>query len=234
VLALAAWTAMRRLPRPAHPGPESAPSRPLPVLERAPRPVEPTATVERGSPPAPPIEWHRRPVTPSAGPPDSSVFAPLTPSPTEARLAEESAALGHALIGEVVLDVRVLGPGPRARRLEALTDQTVAAVQMRATDLLIWFQPSGLALHTPMGVRGSWSIYPREEAEHEFGWSANCMLDVDRWRAVCRAAVVCEIPHRGTGRRSSCPAGAATDAPLTAAPRSGQRPSRSANAHARP
>jgi len=69
----------------------------------------------------------------------------------------------------------------------------VAAVQVRATDVLIWFQPSGLALHTRMGVRGFWAVYPRDEAGHEPGRLARCIPYVDRWRAVCREAVVCEF-----------------------------------------
>jgi len=123
VVALAAWTAMRRRPRPAHPGyGPPVPSRPLPVLERVPGPVEPPANGERSEPPAASIEWHRRPAPPrpappAAGPPpDPPLFTPLTPSPTEEGLSEEAAALGRALVGEVVLDAQILGRGQARAR----------------------------------------------------------------------------------------------------------------------
>lgn len=91
--------------------------------------------------------------------------------------------LGRALTG-----TRLTGGQPAAVRGE-----TVSAVTSRGKHLLIDLQPSGLVLHSHMGMSGSWHLYRPEDPWRRSRGSARAVLESDGWVAVCFAAPVCEL-----------------------------------------
>jgi endonuclease VIII len=93
--------------------------------------------------------------------------------------------LGRALQGRAVTG----GPAP-------LRGQTVAAVEARGKHLLIWFDPSDLALHSHMRMRGSWHLYRPGERWRRPRASARIAIETDEWVAVCFGAPVCDLLTR--------------------------------------
>ena len=105
--------------------------------------------------------------------------------------------LRQALQGRTVIDVRtvvaqVTRLGPRR-----LIGQRVDAVESRGKHLLISFAPSGLVLHTHMGMNGSWHVYRRGERWRKSAGMARFVVDVEgdgeAWTAVCFTPPVCEL-----------------------------------------
>lgn len=94
-----------------------------------------------------------------------------------------AANLRRALEGAVVT-------GGRPARLR---DQTVAAVEARGKHLLVWFAPSGLALHTHMMMSGSWHLYRPGSRWRRSPGAAKVVLETSDWVAVCFAAPVVEL-----------------------------------------
>jgi endonuclease-8 len=102
-------------------------------------------------------------------------------------------ALHAALGGQVVTGFRARHPAAAAaaRRLRVVGD-TVAAVEARGKHLLVHFA-RGAALHTHLGMRGSWHLYRPgsrwRRPEHE----ARAVVETPRAVAVCFAAPTVEV-----------------------------------------
>lgn len=105
------------------------------------------------------------------------------------------------------IDGRVVTEGP-----ERLRGQTVAVVQPRGKHILIWFEPSGLALHTHMRMSGSWHLYRPGEVWRKPRRHATVMLGTDEWVAVCFSAPVCAILTEGQVDRHPALGGLGPDA----------------------
>lgn len=73
---------------------------------------------------------------------------------------------------------------------ERLRGQTVAGIESRGKHLLIWFRPSGLALHTHMMMQGSWHLYRPGESWRRSRAAARVVLETPEWVAVCFSAPV--------------------------------------------
>lgn len=104
-----------------------------------------------------------------------------------------AARLRAALVGG-----RVERAESRARRVAdlgtgRLVGQTVEAVESRGKHLLVWFAPSGLALHTHLGMHGTWHVYRPGQPLRKPAERAAIVLGVADRAAVCFAAPVCEL-----------------------------------------
>lgn len=104
--------------------------------------------------------------------------------------------LRQALAGREVLRVATNVPQVRLLGPNRLVGQTVADVESRGKHLLCWFQPSDLALHTHMMMRGSWHVYRPAQRWRKSERAARIVLDVPGWTAVCFNAPVCELLSR--------------------------------------
>jgi endonuclease VIII len=104
-----------------------------------------------------------------------------------------------------VAQVRALGP-------DRLVGQTVAAVEPRGKHLLVWFSPSGLALHTHMKMTGSWHLYRAGERWRKPAQWARVSLSTAEHVAVCFSAPVCELLARAQVDRHPSLAGLGPDA----------------------
>jgi endonuclease VIII len=87
---------------------------------------------------------------------------------------------------------------PRLSRLGfgRLVGQTVETVESRGKHLLVWFAPSGLALHTHMMLRGSWHTYRPGERWRKPERLARVVLATRSATAVCFSAPVVELLSR--------------------------------------
>lgn len=85
-----------------------------------------------------------------------------------------------------VAQIRALGP----RRL---VGQTLARVESRGKHMLLWFAPSGLALHTHMRMTGSWHLYRPGQRWGKPERLATIVLEFGDVTAVCFSAPVCEL-----------------------------------------
>jgi endonuclease-8 len=81
--------------------------------------------------------------------------------------------------------------GPRR-----LLGETITLVEPRGKHLFIWFEPSGLALHTHMRMTGSWHLYRAGERWRKPAHLARAVIEVVGWTAVCFSAPVCELLSR--------------------------------------
>lgn len=92
---------------------------------------------------------------------------------------------------------------PQIRRLGVgrLVGQRVAAVEPRGKHLLVWFEPSDLALHTHMMMSGSWHTYRRGERWRKPRHLARVVLHTADSVAVCFSAPVCELLTRAGVQR---------------------------------
>ena len=109
--------------------------------------------------------------------------------------------LRQALVGETVTDVVTAIGQVRVLGERRLVGQTVQQVESRGKHLLIWFDPSSLALHTHMRMSGSWHLYKPEQRWRAPRHLARVRLDVPGWVAVCFAAPVVELLTAAQVRR---------------------------------
>lgn len=101
--------------------------------------------------------------------------------------------LARALNGQTVSDVSTTAPGVRSAGDRRLVGQTVAMVEARGKHLLMWFDPSGLALHTHLRMNGAWHLYRHGERWRRSPRQARFVVATSEWVAVCFAAPVCEL-----------------------------------------
>lgn len=81
----------------------------------------------------------------------------------------------------------------RATGMERLTGHVVEQVEPRGKHLLIWFAPTALALHTHLGMHGTWHLYRPGQRWRKPAERAMVALAVADRVAVCFAARVCEL-----------------------------------------
>lgn len=86
----------------------------------------------------------------------------------------------------------------RARRVadlgpDRLVGQTVETVEARGKHLLAWFAPSGLALHSHLGMNGTWHVYRPGQRRRKPPERAVVILGVADAVAMCVGAPVCEL-----------------------------------------
>jgi endonuclease VIII len=115
--------------------------------------------------------------------------------------------LRAALAGKPVTRVATTVPRVRALGPQRLVGQTVRDVEPRGKHLLIWFDPSGLALHSHMRMTGSWHVYRPGQRWQKPAHLARVELEVPGAVAVCFTAPVVELlsarqvaEHREIGR----------------------------------
>ena len=102
-------------------------------------------------------------------------------------------SLRQALAGEEVTDVVTTVAQVRRLGPARLIGQTVRDVESRGKHLLLWFAPSGLALHSHMRMSGSWHVYRQGERWRKPRHLARFELHVAAWVAVCFSAPVIEL-----------------------------------------
>ena len=96
-----------------------------------------------------------------------------------------AAALRRRIAGKVVRDAR-----PQA--IARLKGRQVEAVDPNGKHLVISFE-GGIALHSHMGMTGSWHTYQPGERWRQPAWRATVVLGFDDVVAVCFAAPVMEL-----------------------------------------
>lgn len=101
--------------------------------------------------------------------------------------------LRTALAGREVTAAATTVPQVRGLGVQRLVGQTVTAVESRGKHLLVWFAPSGLALHTHLRMSGSWHTYRAGERWRKPRHLARFVLEVPEHVAVCFAAPVVEL-----------------------------------------
>ena len=105
--------------------------------------------------------------------------------------------LGRALVGAEVTHVATSVAQVRGLGVARLVGQRVREVEARGKHLLVWFAPSGLALHSHMRMSGSWHLYRHGERWRKPAHLARFELHVADWVAVCFAAPVVELLSAG-------------------------------------
>lgn len=101
--------------------------------------------------------------------------------------------LSRLLSGQTVREASAPGPQNRSAGGTRLVGQTVTTVEARGKHLLVWFGPSGVALHTHLRMAGAWHVYRRGERWRRPSRQARSVLTTAEWVAVCFAAPVCEL-----------------------------------------
>ncbi|QBI19176.1 Fpg/Nei family DNA glycosylase [Egibacter rhizosphaerae] len=101
--------------------------------------------------------------------------------------------LADALEGREVTEVGDRSPAVRRLDPRRLVGQHVDTVEPRGKHLLVWFEPSRLALHTHMRMSGSWHLYPPGERWRKPSHLAKVWIRTAEWVAVCFSAPVCEL-----------------------------------------
>ena len=109
--------------------------------------------------------------------------------------------LAAALEGATVTGFWSRAPQMGAIGAKRLVGETITAVEPRGKHLLIWFSPSGLALHTHMRMTGSWHLYRSGQRWQKGRHLARAVIDVDGWTAVCFSAPVCDLLPRSAIER---------------------------------
>lgn len=109
--------------------------------------------------------------------------------------------LARALSGQTVRDVSTAAPNVRSAGERRLISQTIAMVEARGKHLLMWFEPSGLALHTHLAMAGGWHLYRHGERWRRSSRQARFVVATSEWVAVCFAAPVCELLGPGEVKR---------------------------------
>lgn len=102
-------------------------------------------------------------------------------------------ALRGAIAGS---EIRAAEAHPRTGvQARLLVGRTVREVEGRAKHLLIWCASAGgeVALHTHMGMTGSWHLYRPGQRWGKAEQHATVRLDTDDWVAVCFTAPVCAL-----------------------------------------
>jgi endonuclease-8 len=89
--------------------------------------------------------------------------------------------INEALSGE---RIEASAPGPRGKPtgLQRLDGRTLERVEARGKNLLLDF--GELALHSHLGMNGSWHIYPRDARWRKPAGAAWALLRGERWEAV--------------------------------------------------
>lgn len=80
--------------------------------------------------------------------------------------------------------------------VQRLVGQCVGEVESRGKHLLIWFTPSDLALHSHMGMTGSWHTYAPGQTWRKPQRSADVVLRLPEVTAVCFSAPVVALLSR--------------------------------------
>lgn len=101
--------------------------------------------------------------------------------------------LDQALAGGTVTAVSTTVGQVRALGEQRLIGQTVRAVEPRGKHLLIWFDPSDLALHSHMRMTGSWHLYRHGERWRRPRHLLRFRLETADWLALCFSAPVIEL-----------------------------------------
>lgn len=101
--------------------------------------------------------------------------------------------LRQALAGATVTAVTTTVGQVRALGEQRLVGQTVRAVEPRGKHLLIWFQPSDLALHSHMRMAGSWHLYRHGQRWRRPPHLLRFRLETADWLALCFSAPVIEL-----------------------------------------
>ena len=109
--------------------------------------------------------------------------------------------LRAALVGREVTGVQTTVPQVRALGPRRLVGQRVDAVESRGKHLLMWFDPSDLALHTHMRMTGVWHTYRPGERWRKSPGAARFVLETVEVTAVCFAAPVVELLSRSQVER---------------------------------
>ncbi len=104
-----------------------------------------------------------------------------------------AASLRTALLGEVVTVIRTTAPQVRRQLPGRLDGQTVTLVESRGKHLLLWFDPSGLALHSHMRMTGSWHLYAPGTRWRKPEHLARLVLQTASTEAVLFSAPVIEL-----------------------------------------
>lgn len=104
--------------------------------------------------------------------------------------------LAAALEGKAVTGFSSPAAARRGIAPRRLVGETISCVESRGKHLLIWFEPSGLALHTHMRMSGSWHLYRTGKRWRKPAHLSRAVIDVEGWTAVCFSAPVCELLPR--------------------------------------
>jgi endonuclease-8 len=108
--------------------------------------------------------------------------------------------------GDTILRAaRTLGRALEGRRIlrsegADVSERTVTRVEARGKNLLVHFD-DGRALHTHMGMTGSWHIYRPGERWQRPAWRARVVLETDFYVAVCFDAPIARVLQPGEERR---------------------------------
>ena len=120
--------------------------------------------------------------------------------------------LRRALCGEEITAAETRVPQLRRLGVRRLIGQTVEDVESRGKHLLMWFAPSGLALHTHMMLQGSWHTYRPGERWRKPERLAKVVLTTPSATAVCFNAPVVELLARSQVERHAALAALGPDA----------------------
>lgn len=104
-----------------------------------------------------------------------------------------AARLRAALAGARVERAESRAPGVADLGVGRLVGETIEAVESRGKHLLVWFAPSGLALHTHLGLHGAWHVYRPGQRWRKAPARATVVLGAAEAVAACFAAPVCEL-----------------------------------------
>ena len=104
--------------------------------------------------------------------------------------------LAAALEGATIVRMQARAPQMRAVGSRRLIGERVSTVESRGKNLLIWFEPSDLALHTHMRMTGSWHLYRTGERWRKPAHLARAVIEVEGWTAVCFSAPVVALLTR--------------------------------------
>lgn len=104
--------------------------------------------------------------------------------------------LREALQNATVTAVRTRVTQVRRRGPDRLVGQRIAEIESRGKHLLMWFQPSDLALHTHMLMTGSWHLYRPDQPWQRPARQVTLRLDTPAWVAVAFNVPVCELLSR--------------------------------------
>lgn len=104
-----------------------------------------------------------------------------------------AAELRAALAGQRVVRAEARATQVRALGPQRLVGQTVRRVETRGKHLLAWFAPGGLALHTHLGMHGSWHVCAPDERWRKPAAQAAVVVGVADRVAVCFRPRTCEL-----------------------------------------
>ncbi len=120
--------------------------------------------------------------------------------------------LAAAILGERVERAETRAPRVADVGVKRLEGQTVARIEPRGKHVLHWFAPSDLALHTHMGMTGSWHVYRHGERWRKPPVRAWVVLTFPEVVAVCFTPAVCELLGPDQVARHASLAGLGPDA----------------------